>query len=231
MNSYIRKATGRGAVDLGWLKSRHSFSFGQYYDPKHMGLSVLRVINDDVVEPGQGFGTHGHKDMEIISYVIRGALEHKDSEGNEHIIPAGDIQRMSAGTGIHHSEYNASQSESVRFLQIWILPEKNGLPPGYEQKTVSASGHLTELVSPSGSEQALRINQDMTLSLLKLDAGETVNLPIADRTGYLHIISGKVTTAHEALAEGDAMGVSETDAVTVTAERPVEALWFNLPPA
>ncbi len=148
---YFRKATERGTVDLGWLKSQHSFSFGHYYDPAHMGISALRVINEDRVQPGQGFDTHGHRDMEIISYVVSGALKHKDSQGNEYLVPAGEVQRMSAGSGIMHSEYNASDSEPVHFLQIWIQPKFRGITPSYEQMQVHQHGAMTPLGRRPGS--------------------------------------------------------------------------------
>ena len=160
---YIRRSESRGNVDFGWLRSRHSFSFGHYYDPKHMGFSVLRVINDDQVVAGAGFDTHGHRDMEIISYVSEGAMEHRDSEGNQYRIPAGEVQRMTAGSGITHSEYNASKTDQLKFIQIWIEPSQQGLHPDYEQAQITQAEQLTALVTPTGSGQSLRINQDASL--------------------------------------------------------------------
>lgn len=173
---YIRRANDRGAIDLGWLQSKHSFSFGSYYDPKHMGVSALRVINDDMVMPGQGFGTHGHRDMEIISYVTEGALKHEDSEGNKHVVPAGDVQRMSAGSGVMHSEFNPSDTEKVKFFQIWIQPNKMGIKPSYEQKSIPQNGILTPLVTPTGENGSLSINQEASLSRLVLGAQETFTI-------------------------------------------------------
>lgn len=229
MNNYIRRADERGFAEFGWLKSHHTFSFGGYYDPKHMGVSVLRVINDDVVTAGAGFDTHGHRDMEIISYVIEGALKHEDSEGNKHIIPAGDVQRMSAGTGIYHSEYNASTTESVNFLQIWIKPNTRGLAPGYEQKTIVPSEGLSPIVTPSGSDTSLRINQDVSIYKLNLKQGASTDLAVdTDRIGYIHIIKGELELADTTLKQGDALSAAAMNQ-TVSALSDVEALWFDLP--
>lgn len=233
---YLRKANERGKVSLGWLDSHHSFSFGHFYDENHMGFSVLRVINDDIVQPSRGFDTHGHRDMEIISYVISGALEHKDSAGNHHIIPAGDVQVMSAGTGIMHSEYNASKTSPVRFLQIWILPNQKGLAPSYAQKTVVNEQGLELLVNGDGSHGALAINQDATISRLKLTEGQRFSFDMSNAAGYLHIIEGAAavhasgSSEHDAeMKEGDALGIEEGDEVSVVAKRTLIALWFTLP--
>jgi len=167
----IRKNAERGRTKIDWLDSRHTFSFGEYYDPKHMGFRALRVINDDRVAPGGGFGTHGHRDMEIITMVLDGALEHKDSLGNGSVMRHGDVQRMTAGAGIRHSEFNHSQDEPVHFLQIWILPERNGLQPGYEQKafaTNGAHGSWRTVVAPEGRNGAITIHQDVSLSIASL---------------------------------------------------------------
>ena len=236
MVMYLRKANERGKVNLGWLISRHSFSFGHFYDANHMGFSVLRVINDDVVQPARGFDTHGHRDMEIISYVISGALEHRDSAGNHHIIPSGDVQVMSAGTGITHSEYNASKNSPVRFLQIWILPSQKGLSPSYAQKTVENKQGLEPLVNRNGSQGALAINQDASISRLQLSEGERFRFDTSDTAGYLHIIEGaaavRVGDSSEygvEIEEGDAVGTEDGDHVSVVAKRPLVALWFTLP--
>ncbi|CAM3939328.1 pirin family protein [Rheinheimera salexigens] len=227
---YIRRAADRGAVNLGWLVSKHSFSFGSYQDPKHMGVSALRVINDDMVMPGQGFGTHGHRDMEIISYVTEGALKHEDSEGNKHIVPAGDVQRMSAGSGVMHSEFNPSETEKVKFLQIWIQPNKMGIKPSYEQNTIPQSGPLTPLVTASGENGTLSLNQDARLSRLVLSDKESFNLTPGDRIGYLHLIKGEFKVDGESFAAGDAFAMEPKQQLVLTATSALEALWFELPP-
>ncbi|TMP24371.1 pirin family protein [Pseudoalteromonas rubra] len=226
----IRRASERGLVNMGWLHSQHTFSFGHYYDPKHMGFSMLRVINDDTVAPGMGFDTHAHRDMEIISYVIQGALEHKDSRGNHHIIPAGDVQLMSAGTGITHSEYNYSATEQTRFLQIWIRPDVKGLSPSYAQANIEQDGPLTPLVTPNGQQGSLVIHQDASLHRLKLSEGETYTLNTHNRWGYLHLVEGSAQTAEIRLEPGDAIGLTAHESFTVEATAPLEALWFELPP-
>lgn len=227
--AYIRKAETRGEANFGWLQSKHSFSFGDYYDADHMGVSVLRVINDDLVMPGKGFRTHGHRDMEIISYVTEGALKHKDSTGNEYIVSAGDVQRMSAGRGVMHSEFNASDTEPVKFLQIWIQPNVLGIEPSYEQKNISQHGPLTPLVNPQGNAGALSINQDASLSRLKLEAGEHFMLTTAERIGYLHLIKGTLTTGEHQFAAGDGFSLEPGEQRDVRADAAMEALWFDLP--
>lgn len=230
---FLRKSEARGKVDLGWLKSNHSFSFGHYYDPKHMGFSVLRVINDDIVKPSRGFERHGHKDMEIISYVVEGALEHKDSEGNEYIIPQGDIQVMSAGSGIFHSEFNASKSDDVNFLQIWITPNKTGVTPAYKQQTTPNQKGFVALVSPDGQNNTLQINQDAWIYQLTLDSAEAFSLGKSIRKGYLHIVNGRADVVVDndtlSLNPGDAVGVYEDTAVEIKAGPDFKALWFDLP--
>lgn len=226
---YIRRGAERGLVDLGWLQSQHSFSFGHYYHPEHMGISVLRVINDDKVKPGAGFDTHSHRDMEIISYVIDGALEHKDSMGNTFVVPAGEIQRMSAGSGITHSEYNASTTEPVNFLQIWIKPDTRGIVPSYEQKAISQQGALTPIVTPDGSGESLSIQQNASIFRLELEPGECYTLTTADRLGYLHIISGQLQVNDKTFVQGDAFALSTNDQLKVTAAQQLQALWFDLP--
>ena len=179
----IRPAQARGAVNVGWLDSRHTFSFGEYYDPSHMGFATLRVINEDKVIPGKGFPTHGHRDMEIITYVLAGALEHKDSIGTGSIIRPGDVQRMSAGTGIRHSEFNASSTEPVHFLQIWMLPDQTGIEPSYEQKTFAEAerrGNLRLVGSRDGRDGSITIHQNVDLYATVLEEGETVSHVLAE---------------------------------------------------
>lgn len=192
----IRPAQERGMANFGWLDSRHTFSFGSYSDPNHMGFADLRVINDDRVMPAKGFGTHGHQDMEIITYVLEGALEHKDSLGTGSVIYPGDVQRMSAGTGIRHSEFNASETESVHFLQIWILPDQKDLDPGYEQKTFDADqkrGQLRLVGSRDGLNGSVTIHQDVNLYAATLQTGESVHYPLAvGRVAWIQVARGTV---------------------------------------
>ncbi len=227
---YIRRATQRGKANFGWLNSHHSFSFGSYYDPAHMGVSVLRVINDDIVKGGYGFDTHGHRDMEIISYIVAGAIEHQDSTGNRFIVPAGEVQRMSAGSGIMHSEYNASKTDDLNFLQIWIKPNINGMTPSYEQKRIEQDGKLTPLANPTGDNGALKLHQDATLYRLVLQQGETIPLELPGRIGYLHIIKGDAKTANDSLSAGDGIALNSGERLDLAATSPLEALWFDLPP-
>ena len=225
---YIRKSEDRGVANHGWLNSKHSFSFANYYDPLHMGISSLRVINDDNVAPGQGFGTHGHRDMEIISYVTQGSLRHKDTEGNEHVVFVGDIQRMSAGSGVMHSEYNASNNEPVKFLQIWIQPNKIGVKPSYEQKNIPQKGNLTPLINATGENGAISIQQDASLSRLVLNAKEQFQLTTQSHIGYLHIVKGELKIGSDTFVEGDALSVEPSYRLALEATSPVEALWFEL---
>lgn len=237
---YIRKGSERGNVNLGWLNSKHSFSFGQYYDANHMGFSALRVFNDDIVQAGRGFETHGHRDMEIISFVVSGALKHKDSTGNDYVIPAGDIQVMSAGKGIRHSEMNASDKEEVNFIQIWIEPNVTGVQPAYLQKSVSDKNGLELLVSESGQDGSLKINQDARISKLALSRGESFDLAVESSptlgAGYLHIVKGELTVNEvksdkmTTLTKGDAIGLGLGQKVVVLANEEALALWFDLPP-
>lgn len=233
---YIRRAEDRGRANFGWLDSKHTFSFGHYYDPKHMGLSVLRVINDDTVQGGAGFDTHGHQDMEIISYVTEGAIEHRDSTGNHYQMTAGEVQRMSAGTGIMHSEYNAHRDQPLRFLQIWIQPDTLGIPPGYEQKKIEQNGAVTPLVTPDGRAGSLTIHQDASLYRVKLAPGESVALNAEGRAGYLHVVNGEAWAARvdggteqTQLRTGDGIGLTVCNGLSVTADTELEALWFDLP--
>ena len=217
----IRPAHARGTANHGWLDSRHSFSFGHYYDPNHMGFGPLRVINEDRVQPGAGFGTHGHSDMEIISYVLEGALEHKDSIGTGSVIRPGDVQRMSAGTGIRHSEFNHSKSEPVHFLQIWLLPEKQGLPPGYEQKTFADGekrGQLRLVASRDGRDGSLVVHQDADIYASLLNEGEQVKHALrTGRRSWLQIARGAADVNGQALRAGDGAAVEGEPALTVTA--------------
>lgn len=225
---YIRKAEQRGQANFGWLNSHHSFSFGHYYDPEHMGVSALRVINDDIVKPSRGFDTHGHQDMEIISYVIDGALKHKDSEGNEYTVPAGDIQVMSAGSGIRHSEFNASDSSDVHFLQIWIVPNTKGQAPSYAQQKVPSKEGMTTLVTPDGSNGTLPIKQDATMSRLVLQSGQSFALETA-RVAYLHLVKGEVSVNGESFKSGDGFALNNEEKIELQASSDIEALWFDLP--
>ena len=206
----IRHAEDRGLANLGWLNSRHSFSFGQYYDPNFMGFGPLRVINEDRVQPGQGFDTHGHQDMEIISYVLDGALEHKDSLGNGSVIRPGDVQRMTAGTGVRHSEFNASDSDPVHFLQIWILPEQDGLKPGYEQQTFSDQerrGRLRLVGSRDGRDGSVTIHQDVDLYATVLADGQRVGHELAGgRRAWVQVARGSVKLNERQLYPGDGCG-------------------------
>jgi redox-sensitive bicupin YhaK (pirin superfamily) len=228
----LRKAADRGLTKIDWLNSRHTFSFGDYYDPKETGFSVLRVINDDWIAEAKGFGTHPHRDMEIITYVLKGAVEHRDSLGTHGVIPAGDVQRMTAGTGITHSEFNPSSSEPLHLLQIWILPEASGLKPGYEQKTLGdrTKGKLTLVASRSGGDGALKINQDTDLYIGALAKGQSVEKEIAHgRNAYIHVARGKVSLNGMALGEGDGAKIADETRLKFAAPEDAEVLLFDLP--
>lgn len=225
---YLRLGHERGQTQLSWLDSRHSFSFAYYFEPQHMGFSALRVLNDDRVEAGAGFNTHGHRDMEIITYVLEGAIEHRDSMGKHFVLPAGQLQRMSAGTGISHSEYNHSQTEGLRFLQIWIEPKQKGNAPSYEQKHVSQQGPLTALVTPDGRHGSLSMQQDASIYRLQLAAGDPYRFERSKRPVYLHVISGELDIAGYQLKDGDALGW-ENETVEVSASSDLLALCFDLP--
>lgn len=225
----IRKSEDRGSADHGWLQSRHTFSFAGYYDPRYMGVSSLRVINDDSVAPGTGFGTHSHRDMEIISFVKRGAIEHKDSMGNIERLPAGEFQVMSAGTGVSHSEYNPSDTETLEFLQIWIQPNVLGIEPGYQQKRFEPKSGLQLVVSNDGREDSLRVQQDAALHHLRLGEGEVATLPVAhNRTLYIHAIAGKLNLKGETLQHGDGATIKNEELLTFNAANDSEALIFDL---
>jgi redox-sensitive bicupin YhaK (pirin superfamily) len=229
----VRKGNERGAANFGWLQSNHSFSFGHYYDPQQVGFGPLRVINEDRVEPGAGFDTHGHRNMEIISYVLSGALEHKDSMGNGSVLRYGDVQRMSAGTGVLHSEYNPSPSERVHFLQIWIEPNVQNIAPSYEEKHFdreSKIGQLRLIVSPDGRDGSVSVHQDAGVYAAILDGDDNVKYELASgRTAYVHIIYGRVTANGVALASGDALKVSDESLVTLSQAEDAEVLLFDLP--
>jgi redox-sensitive bicupin YhaK (pirin superfamily) len=228
----VRDRGRRGHTQLGWLDSRHTFSFGDYHDPNHMGFRSLRVINDDRVIPGAGFGTHGHRDMEIISYVLEGALAHKDSLGTGSTIRPGEVQRMSAGTGIMHSEFNASAKEPVHFLQIWILPESRGLAPGYEQKAFSAEERRNRfhlVADRHGTDGALTVHQDMRLYAATLEAGATLSQPLpADRHAWLQIARGVVALEGDELREGDGAAISGEASINLATTTGAELLLFDL---
>jgi quercetin 2,3-dioxygenase len=227
----IRRAQDRGQGSHGWLNSWHSFSFANYMNPQRMGFSVLRVINDDEVAPGAGFATHAHRDMEIISVILQGTIEHKDSRGHVLQIQAGDMQRMSAGTGITHSEYNASQDEVLKFLQIWIEPNQLGVEPSYEELTLSDNdAKLQVLASPDQRDGSMLLHQDAVLFGGSLLTDEELSLPLgALRKYYLHMMSGEITAADQTLVEGDALTIENESAVHIVANSDAEFLLFDLP--
>ncbi len=228
----IRKGVERGYADHGWLRSFHTFSFADYYDPANMGFGALRVINEDRVNPGMGFGTHGHRDMEIISYVLEGAVEHKDSMGNGSVIRPGDVQRMSAGTGVRHSEFNPSKTEGVHFLQIWIEPGVTGIAPSYEEKHFDAAskrGKLRLVVSAEARDGSVKIHQDASLYATLVDGAEKVTHTLAaGRRAYVHVARGSVSINGEALAAGDALKVSGVSDITLEHGDKAEVLLFDL---
>jgi quercetin 2,3-dioxygenase len=229
----VRKADERGHANHGWLDSYHTFSFADYYDPEHMGYGPLRVINEDRVQAGSGFGTHGHRDMEIITYVLEGALGHKDSMGNGSSIVPGDVQRMSAGTGVQHSEYNHSKDGTTHFLQIWIQPKITGIRPSYEQKHFPAAekrGRFRLIASPDGREGSVSMNQDALLYAGLFDGKEQAKLPLAaGRKGYVHVARGRVEVNGQRLNAGDALKLEGVKAVELRNGREAEVLVFDLP--
>jgi redox-sensitive bicupin YhaK (pirin superfamily) len=228
----VRRAEERGKTRTGWLDSRHTFSFGDYHDPQSMGFSHLRVINEDRVTPGAGFGTHSHQDMEIITYVLEGALAHKDSTGTSSVIHVGDVQRMSAGTGISHSEYNASQTEPVHFLQIWIIPKQSGLKPGYEQRSFDldkSSGSWVLVASPDARNGSVKVHQDAELSIAVLSQHKPLSYSLKPgRRAWLQVARGSATLNGEALRAGDGAAVSEENTLEVKALDDAEILVFDL---
>jgi hypothetical protein len=229
----VRRACDRGHFDFGWLDTSHTFSFGDYQDPKHMGFRALRVINEDRVQPGKGFPTHGHRDMEIVTVVVAGALEHKDSLGTGSVIRPGEVQRMSAGTGVTHSEYNASRTEPVHFMQIWILPARPGLPPGYEQKRFPAAERAERLrlvASPDGRDGSVTVHQDASLYVADLGAGVRLEHPLArGRHGWVQVVGGAVYANDQALDAGDGAAVSDESRLTIVGrEEGSQVLVFDL---
>ena len=228
----IRHAKDRGHAQHGWLDSHHTFSFADYHDPAHMGFRSLRVINDDRVQAGRGFGTHPHRDMEIISYVLEGALEHKDSMGTGSVIRPGDVQRMSAGTGVLHSEFNGAKSELVHFLQIWIVPRARGIEPSYEQKSFAAEGkrgRLRVVASPDGRDGSVTLHADAVLYAGLFDAGEVAELALAPgRHAWVHVARGKVRVDGRDLGAGDGASLSDERAVRVEGVDGGEVLVFDL---
>jgi redox-sensitive bicupin YhaK (pirin superfamily) len=228
----VRRSSERGHADHGWLDSRHTFSFADYYDPGHMGFRALRVINEDRVQPGRGFGLHSHENMEIVSYVLEGALEHRDSLGNGAVLRPGEVQRMSAGTGVTHSEFNASKSEIVHFLQIWILPERRGISPSYEQKDFPGEARRNELLlvaSRDGRLGSVTVHQDVNLYLARLDAGNRIPFEISpSRSAWVQVTRGSVALGEQKLAAGDGASLSGEKAVLLTAAEDAEVLAFDL---
>jgi redox-sensitive bicupin YhaK (pirin superfamily) len=228
----VRRAAERGHFNHGWLDTFHTFSFGDYIDPAHMGFRALRVINDDRVQPGQGFGMHGHRDMEIVTYVLEGSLEHRDSLGNGSIIRAGELQRMTAGTGVRHSEFNPSDQDWVHLYQIWLFPERRGLQPSYEQRAVNrehGQGEFHLVASPDGAEDSLTIRQDARLYLASLLPGQAVTHSLAGgRAAWLQVLRGKVNGLGAELSAGDSVAVTDEKALTIQGTAPSEVLLFDL---
>lgn len=229
---HIRKSEQRGLIEIDWLKSYHSFSFGDYFDPDFMGFRALRVINEDWVKPGKGFGTHPHRDMEIVTVILEGALEHKDSMGTGSVIRPGEVQRMSAGTGVTHSEFNGSKKDPVHLLQIWILPEKNGLKPSYEQKTLPEAerrGRLRVIASRDGREGSVTIHQDAAIYAAVLGKGEKLSFPMRKgRHAWIQVAKGSVTVQGTVLEAGDGAAVAEEEEIAIAAKNGGELLLFDL---
>ncbi|MGI9202367.1 MAG: pirin family protein [Woeseiaceae bacterium] len=228
----VRRSDDRGAVDMGWLKARHSFSFGDYYDPEHMGFGNLRVINEDRIEPAKGFGTHGHKDMEIVTYMIDGALEHKDSMGNGSVIRTGEVQRMSAGTGVMHSEFNHSGDERAHLLQIWILPERSAISPGWEEKLFSKDdkhNRLRLIASRDARDGSLQIHQSLDLFATVLDEGKVLTHRLTDsHQGWVQVVSGRLDVNGTSLEEGDGAAIGNVNELQMSAVSNAEFLLFDM---
>ena len=228
----VRPSAQRGHAERGWLKSYHTFSFADYYDPRHMGFQALRVINEDWIAAGKGFGTHPHDNMEIVTYVVEGALAHRDSTGTQEEIRPGEVQRMSAGTGITHSEFNASDTEPVHLLQIWLLPERRGITPGYEQKAFPEAekrGKLRLVASRDGRDGSVTIHQHVDLFASLLEPGESVTHPLLPgRHAWLQVVKGAITVNGQALSGGDGAAISEEESLTISAQEPAEFLLFDL---
>ena len=234
MDTIFYPAKERGHANLGWLDSYHSFSFGQFYDPNKINFGALRVLNDDSVSGGGGFGAHPHDNMEIVSIPLEGALSHKDSTGNEGIIRQGDVQIMSAGTGLRHSEYNSSATETAKFLQIWVFPKHKNIKPAYGQKSFDRKDRKNNwqtVVSPDISDEALNINQDARFSLLDLQAGKSIsyNMKWKNSGLYLFVIEGSVHTGNQSLAKRDALGISDTEEVNIAADSDAQLLAIEVP--
>ncbi len=234
MTRIVDIASTRGEAEHGWLYTRHTFSFASYHNPERMGFGLLRVLNDDIVNPSGGFATHPHENMEIISIPLSGSLRHEDSMGNEHVINAGEIQVMSAGTGITHSEYNHSDSDKVNFLQIWVMPKKMNISPRYDQREINAQENHTGfklIVGPMGTENVVNINQDAYFSLAKLDLDETVNYQkFNTKHGvYLFVISGNVSIGSQVLSKRDGIGIGEEDKLEIVSHEPSEILCIEVP--
>jgi quercetin 2,3-dioxygenase len=228
----VRKSKDRGYADHGWLKSFHSFSFADYYDPQFMNFGALRVINEDRIAPGMGFGTHGHKDMEIVSYVLDGALAHKDSMGNGSAIKPGDVQRMSAGTGVQHSEFNHEAKRGTHFLQIWLQPNQLGIPPSYEEKHFGEAekrGKLRVIASPDSREGSVKIHADAVVYAGFLDGMESAKLALAPtRRAYVHVARGSVSVNGQAMEAGDALKLSDVHTIEIGEGKQAEVLLFDL---
>lgn len=230
----IHRADSRGLADHGWLKSRHTFSFAGYHDPERTRFGLLRVLNDDIVEPGEGFGTHPHDNMEIVSIPLKGALAHKDSTGSERVINTGDVQIMSAGSGLYHSEYNASKKDAVNFLQIWVFPKERDIRPRYDQKTFNADDRINRIqtvVSPDENAGALWINQDSYFSLATIEQGKAVEYKVNSKGNglYLFVIEGKAEAAGEVLNKRDAIGLEEIEKLEIKAEQKTQLLLIEVP--
>jgi hypothetical protein len=229
----FRRSIDRGHSNHAWIDSYHTFSFAEYSDPEQSGYRVLKVLNEDRIKPGEGFATHAHSDMEIVTYVLEGAIEHKDDLGNTLVLRSGDVQRMTAGTGISHSEYNASQDEEVHVLQVWIMPAQNGLPPSYEQRqflSQDSEARMILLVSPDGSDASLTINQDVHIYMVVLNAGEVVRHTVpSGRHAYMHVARGAVTVNQQALQSGDGARIHDEEELLLTSPTRGEALLFDLP--
>jgi redox-sensitive bicupin YhaK (pirin superfamily) len=230
----LRKSQDRGYADHGWLKSFHTFSFADYHDPAHMGFGNLRVINEDRIAPGTGFGTHGHRDMEIVSYVLDGAIGHKDSMGNSSSIVPGEVQRMSAGTGVRHSEHNHAADKTTHFLQIWILPDRQGIAPGYEQKAFSAAdkrGALKLVASPDGRDGSVTIHADASMYAGLFDGTQRAELPLdSQRLAYVHVVRGRVDINGQTLAAGDAAQLCGESRLVIDQGHEAEVIVFDLQP-
>jgi len=227
----LRQSSQRGSADHGWLSSQHTFSFADYYVPAHMGFSKLRVINEDIVQPGKGFGTHGHRDMEIISYVLEGNIAHKDSQGNVRTLPRGEFQLMSAGSGITHSEYNYSDTETLKFLQIWIEPNIKGQTPGYQQKDFGQKEGITHVISSNGENGTLQVKQDMHLHQLILSSGQATSLASTLPNQYVHLVSGKLNINGVEMTAGDGLKITDEKILVFKSvdEEILKALVFELP--